>query len=226
MISLEPRVPYLSDDERRSSNEIGWAKSVEPRPGSRRSPHPLWKDGDATGELHHHRRHDLGAHMRSRRQQRRASRPAVRSPRPNARSASRFPPPRKTPRTGATRVRVEAKAEREAAADRSVGIREIAEAEAAPVTIRAEATKKLAKAQGQTALIAAENALSPEIIELKLVIARLEALPKIIATMVKPAEKIESIRINQITGLGTVQGVVLPAPPPAPRVGWSTRRSE
>ncbi|MBB5223186.1 putative membrane protein YqiK [Amaricoccus macauensis] len=108
----------------------------------------------------------------------------------------------------ATRVRVEAKAEREAAADRSASIRAIAEAEAAQITIRAEATRteKLAEAEGQTALIAAENALSPEIIELKLAIARLEALPKIIAEMVKPAEKIESIRINQVTGLGAGQG--------------------
>ncbi len=37
-------------------------------------------------------------------------------------------------------------------------------------------------------------------------LARLKALPKIIAEMVKPAEKIDWIRINQISGLGQASG--------------------
>jgi uncharacterized membrane protein YqiK len=37
---------------------------------------------------------------------------------------------------------------------------------------------------------------------MKVDLARLEALPGIVAEMVKPAEKIESIRIHQISGLG------------------------
>ena len=56
------------------------------------------------------------------------------------------------------------------------------------------------RAKGQKALNEAENVFSKEIIALKADIARLEALPKIVEQMVKPAEKIDSIRINHLGG--------------------------
>jgi uncharacterized membrane protein YqiK len=84
----------------------------------------------------------------------------------------------------------------------------MANAEASATTIRAKADKaaQLAKADGEAALINAENAQSDELIGLKLDLARLKALPAIVAEMIKPAEKIDSIRINHITGFGNSGG--------------------
>ena len=80
----------------------------------------------------------------------------------------------------------------------------MAEARARATLERAGAEKDelLARAQGTAALIQAENAHSPELIGLKLDQARIDALPGIVEKMMKPAEKIETIRINQISGLG------------------------
>ncbi|MBI1218096.1 MAG: flotillin [Rhodobacteraceae bacterium] len=105
----------------------------------------------------------------------------------------------------AAETRVAAKAERDAAADRAAAMRELAAAEAAQITIRAEAvkTEKLAEAEGLTALNAAENSASAQIIDFRMARARLEALPKIVAEMVKPAEKIKGITIHKVDGLGT-----------------------
>ncbi len=104
----------------------------------------------------------------------------------------------------ATSIRVAATAEKDAANDRAAALLEEAQAEAGSMTIRAEAKKTdmLAEADGRRAIADAENALSEEIIKMKLDIARLEAMPQIIAEMVKPAEKIESIKIHQVTGMG------------------------
>lgn len=87
-------------------------------------------------------------------------------------------------------------------------VRAMAEAEAAAATIRADAAKDelLAEAEGQSALIEAENARSDELIKMKVDLAKLSALPEIVGQMVKPAEKIDSIRINHITGFGGVGG--------------------
>jgi hypothetical protein len=52
------------------------------------------------------------------------------------------------------------------------------------------------------AITDAENALSADLIAMKVQLARLEALPKVLAEAVKPAEKIDSIRIHQVTGMG------------------------
>ncbi|MEM7211996.1 MAG: flotillin domain-containing protein [Pseudomonadota bacterium] len=108
----------------------------------------------------------------------------------------------------ATRIRVEAEAEKESAADRAEARREEAQAEADALTIRAEAKKKdlLAEAEGQRAIVAAENALDQAIINMKVEIARLETMPKLAAELVKPAEKIDSIRIHQMSGLGGQTG--------------------
>ncbi|OOY11981.1 flotillin [Thioclava marina] len=114
----------------------------------------------------------------------------------------------------ATSIRVAAKAEREAADDRAAAMRELAQAEADKVTIRAEAAKrealaeadglraqKLAEAEGTRALAEAENGLSGSIIDFRLAKARLDAMPKIVAEMVKPAEKIGGITIHKVDGL-------------------------
>ena len=72
------------------------------------------------------------------------------------------------------------------------------------MTVRAEAKKAdlLATAEGQTAIANSENELSAEIVAMKVRLAQLEAMPAIIAEMVKPAEKIDSIKIHQVTGMG------------------------
>ena len=104
----------------------------------------------------------------------------------------------------ATAVRLSANAEKEAASDRAAAKLEEAQADANAMTVRAEAKKAdlLATAEGQTAIANSENELSAEIVAMKIRLAQLEAMPAIIAEMVKPAEKIDSIKIHQVTGMG------------------------
>ncbi len=108
----------------------------------------------------------------------------------------------------ATRVRVEAEAEKAAAADRAEARREEAQAEADAISIRADAKKKdmLAEAEGTRAITEAENALSEQIVGMKVDMARIEAIPAIMEQMVKPVEKIDSIKIHQVGGLGGANG--------------------
>ncbi|WP_322889706.1 MULTISPECIES: flotillin family protein [unclassified Yoonia] len=103
----------------------------------------------------------------------------------------------------ATKIRLAAAAERAAAEDRASARLEEARAEAEAIKIRAEAIKAelLAQAEGNQALAGAENVLSDEIVRMRIELARLQALPGIVAEMVKPAEKIDTIRIHQISGL-------------------------
>ncbi|MEO1562844.1 MAG: flotillin domain-containing protein [Pseudomonadota bacterium] len=105
----------------------------------------------------------------------------------------------------ATKIRLAAEAEKEAAADRAAARREEAQAEADAISIRAEAKQKdmLAEAEGKRAIVEAENSLSPQLVSMKVDLARLEALPGIVAEMVKPAEKIDSIKIHQVSGLAS-----------------------
>jgi flotillin len=94
--------------------------------------------------------------------------------------------------TSAVHLRKSAEAEKDAAANR------------AQATVSgAEARKRelIAEAEGQRALIEAENELSEGVQSMRVDLARLEALPKVVSEMVKPAEKIDSIRIHQISGL-------------------------
>ncbi len=103
----------------------------------------------------------------------------------------------------ATAIRLSAEAEKDAASDRAAARMEEAQADADALKVRADAKKAdlLATAEGQTAIANSENELSKEIIEMKLRLAMLEAMPQIVAEMVKPAEKIDSIKIHQVTGM-------------------------
>lgn len=84
----------------------------------------------------------------------------------------------------------------------------MAEAQAKAQQERAVALKSEleAKAEGTAALVAAENAQSEALMRLKLDEARLQALPNVVEKLMKPTEKIESIRVNHITGIGGGSG--------------------
>jgi flotillin len=79
-----------------------------------------------------------------------------------------------------------------------------AKAEASATTTRAEAQRirLMAESEGTRALIAAENSRTGELMRMQLEQYRLDRMPEIIGQMMKPAEKIDSIRIHQVTGFG------------------------
>lgn len=59
-----------------------------------------------------------------------------------------------------------------------------------------------AEAAGRAALNRAENSLSDAVIRMRLEERKLDRMPEIMTQMMKPVEKIDSIRINQISGMG------------------------
>src|SRR5689334_712585 len=92
-----------------------------------------------------------------------------------------------------------AKAETEAAV-----VIKRAQADSQAVRSRAEAERArlMAESEGNKARIAAENSRTDGLMKLELERYRLDKLPEIVSQMMRPAEKIESIRIHQVTGLG------------------------
>lgn len=68
----------------------------------------------------------------------------------------------------------------------------------------AERARMEAEATGRMALNEAENTLGDAVINMRLEERRLDRLPDIMTQMMKPVEKIDSIRINQISGAGGV----------------------
>jgi flotillin len=81
-----------------------------------------------------------------------------------------------------------------------------AESEAMNTKAEADRVRMLAQSEGERALINAENSRSETVNRVRLEQYRLDKLPAIVAEMMKPAEKIESIRIHQISGLGGAPG--------------------
>lgn len=79
-----------------------------------------------------------------------------------------------------------------------------AQADASARTAQANAEKAAmeAEAAGRIALNKAENTLSDAVIRMRLEQIKLEKMPEIMTQMMKPVEKIGSIRINQIGGPG------------------------
>ncbi len=92
----------------------------------------------------------------------------------------------------AAKAQITAASDKATAADKAAAKREEAEAVKAV---------KLAETEASLAQINAENARSDAQVAMELELARLQALPKIVAEMVKPAEKITGISINQMSGL-------------------------
>jgi flotillin len=97
--------------------------------------------------------------------------------------------------------------EAKAQSDAAVVIKR-AQADAQAVRTRAESERLrlLAESEGTSALIAAENGRSDSLIRLQLERYRLDKMPEIVAQMMKPAEKIESIRIHHVSGLNGAPG--------------------
>jgi uncharacterized membrane protein YqiK len=89
-------------------------------------------------------------------------------------------------------VRVSASAEKEAAMDR---------AEALTIEAKAKQAAALADAEGRRAINEALNTLSAAQIDLQVRTLLLQQLPGILEQAVRPMEKIESIRIFQVSGM-------------------------
>ncbi len=77
-----------------------------------------------------------------------------------------------------------------------------ADATASAKASEAERVRREAEAAGRIALNEAENTLSEAVIRMRLEERRLDRMPAIMEQMMKPVEKIDSIRINQIAGAG------------------------
>jgi uncharacterized membrane protein YqiK len=81
-----------------------------------------------------------------------------------------------------------------------------AQAKAMIETANADSDRLLSEAKGRAAIIAAENVQTPELMAMKLDEQRMRTLPQLVEKMMKPAEKIESIRINQMNGFNGASG--------------------
>lgn len=103
----------------------------------------------------------------------------------------------------AIRVKVEAEAEKAAAANRAEAARLEAEGEAEAEKLRAEAARVRfeVEAAGQRAINEAANLLSSDQISLQTKLALLKVLPELVRESAKPLEAIDSIKIVQVDGL-------------------------
>jgi uncharacterized membrane protein YqiK len=81
-----------------------------------------------------------------------------------------------------------------------------AQAKAMIETANADRDRLLSEAKGRAAIIAAENAQTPELMAMRLDEQRMRTLPQLVEKMMKPTEKIESIRINQMNGFNGASG--------------------
>lgn len=106
-------------------------------------------------------------------------------------------------------IKVQAEAEKSAAADRAEAARLAAEGEAEAAKLRAEADRVRfeVEAAGQRAVNEAANILSSDQVSLQTKMALLKVLPEVIREASKPLEAIDSIKIVQVDGLTGRGGV-------------------
>ncbi|OYY71714.1 flotillin family protein [Sphingomonas sp. 28-63-12] len=102
-------------------------------------------------------------------------------------------------------VKVQAEAEKQAAANRAEAQRLTAEGDAEATKLKAEADRLRfeVEAAGQRAVNEAANILSSDTMSLQAKLALLKVLPEIIREAAKPMESIDSIRIVQVEGLNS-----------------------
>jgi uncharacterized membrane protein YqiK len=81
-------------------------------------------------------------------------------------------------------------------------------AEAIRITAEAELEKAKAEAQGELAMIEAKNTAEQKVFNHEALISFIEQLPEITEKLMKPAEKIESIRVLDLGGRGAEGGNV------------------
>ena len=100
-------------------------------------------------------------------------------------------------------IKVQAEADKQAAADRAEAARLAAEGEAEAEKLRAEASRVRfeVEAAGQRAINEAANLLSSDQISLQTKLALLKVLPEVVREAAKPMEAIDSIKIVQVDGL-------------------------
>jgi uncharacterized membrane protein YqiK len=100
-------------------------------------------------------------------------------------------------------IKVQAGADKQAAADRAEARRLEAEGEAEAEKLRAEAARVRfeVEAAGQRAVNEAANLLSSDQISLQTKLALLKVLPEVVREAAKPMEAIDSIKIVQVDGL-------------------------
>ena len=100
-------------------------------------------------------------------------------------------------------IKVQAEADKQAAADRAEAARFVAQGEADAEKLRAEASRIRfeVEAAGQRALNEAANLLSSDQISLQTKLALLKVLPEVVREAAKPMEAIDSIKIVQVDGL-------------------------
>lgn len=105
-------------------------------------------------------------------------------------------------------IKVQAEAEKQAAADRAEAVRAAAAGEAEAEKLRAQAAKIRfeVEAAGQRAINEAANLLSSNQVSLQTKMALLKVLPEIVREAAKPMEAIDSIKIVQVEGLGQNSG--------------------
>jgi uncharacterized membrane protein YqiK len=100
-------------------------------------------------------------------------------------------------------IKVQADADKQAAADRAEAARLAAQGEADAEKLHAEASRVRfeVEAAGQRAINEAANLLSSDQISLQTKLALLKVLPEVIREAAKPMEAIDSIKIVQVDGL-------------------------
>lgn len=116
---------------------------------------------------------------------------------------------RETAEQDAVKVVVAAEADRKAAEDRATALRTQAQAEADRVRIVAEADSKRleVEAVGLQAINEAKNLLSDAIMSFEVRKELVAKLEQVIAAAMKPAEKIDSIRMLHINGMPGASGI-------------------
>ncbi|WP_028974394.1 flotillin family protein [Spirochaeta cellobiosiphila] len=105
-----------------------------------------------------------------------------------------------------TLIQAQEKAERDAIEKKvaALATAEAAEKEAEAIRVLAEAQERQYEvdAEGLRKKTEAENAVSSDLIQLRIKLALIEALPQIIAESVKPIEHIDSLKVVDVKGLG------------------------